>query len=273
MQFIALLCLYLIIVHSKMASAGSQVDFSQTDQSITQQGSEQADKGTDIRKEEFTTVGDSKNTSKRPGAKCNHCPAEFGHKAATAEALRQHIIKDCKSVPQDVRQYWVGVLSSKQASSTAGEQAVLSGVKRKAHQQDIRRHLSSRDWALTASEQEEVSFHLLRFGVTANLAFTQFNNVHFHAALAKLRPQYHLPAPTTFTRLLEREYLGVMEKLRIEISQSENLTLSLDAWTDAMKRSIFAFVLMFPDRTIRLLESREISLDKHTSELLAGGLN
>jgi len=271
----ALLLVYIYnIVHSRMASAGSNLDLSQTDQSITQQPPQRPDQSNDIRKSEFETVGTSQNSSKRPGAKCNHCQHEFEPKAATVDKLKQHILKECKAVPQDVRQHWLGVFSSKQASSTAGEQAVLTGVKRKAqHQQDIRRHLGSRDWGLTASEKEGVSFDLLRFAVTANLGFQQFNNVHLHAALAKLRPQYSLPSPTAFTRLLDSEYLGVMEKLRVKISNSQNLTLSLDGWTDACKRSIIAFVLLFPDRTMRLLESRELSLDRHTGEFLAGGLD
>jgi hypothetical protein len=147
---------------------------------------------------------------------------------------------------------------------------VVAGVKRKAKQQDIRRHLPHSSWALTASEQQEVNFHLLRFIVTANLAFVQANNPHLHAALAKLRPQYNVPSPSTFNQLLDQEYLAVMIKLKDKISSSQNMTLSVDAWTDAMKRSIIAFVLQFPDRTARLLESCEASIDKHTGEFLAG---
>jgi hypothetical protein len=255
-----------------MDSTGSHVDLSQTDQSITQQPPQQANQNKDIRRTEFETVGTSQNPSKRPGAKCKHCQQEIEPRAATVEYLKKHILKDCTTVPQDVRQHWLDVFSSKQASSTAGEQAVLAGVKRKAqHQQDIRRHLASRDWDLTESERESVSYDLLRFAVTANLGFKQFNNVHLHAAFAKLRPQYRVPSPTAFTMLLDREYLGVMEKIRVKIRDSQNLTLSLDCWTDACKRSILAFVLQFPDRTLRLLESRELSLDRHTGELLAGG--
>lgn len=148
---------------------------------------------------------------------------------------------------------------------------MLTGVKRKSKQQDIRRHLPSRDWGLSASEQQDVSFHLLRFAVTANLAFHQLDNPHLHAALTKLRPQYGVPSPSIFSQtLLEQEYQGVMIKLKQKISSSQNLTLTVDGWSDAMKRSIIAFVLQFPDRTARLLESREASIDKHTGEFLAG---
>jgi hypothetical protein len=124
---------------------------------------------------------------------------------------------------------------------------------------------------LTESERESVSYDLLRFAVTSNLGFKQFNNVHLHAALAKLHPQYSVPSPTAFTLLLDCEYLVVMEKLRAKIRDSKNLTLSLAGWTGACKRSILAFVVQFPERTMRLLESRELSPDKHTGEYLAGG--
>lgn len=59
-------------------------------------------------------------------------------------------------------------------------------------------------------------------------------------------------------------------KLRVKLDTSDNLTLAVDGWTDALKRSIFAFVVQFKDRTTRLLETREASLDKHTGEFMAG---
>jgi hypothetical protein len=172
-----------------MASAGSGIDTSQTDQSISQTPPQQRKiKGIDIRKADFNPFGDYKNSSKRPGAKCKHCKHEIPHVKATSENLNKHILKECTAVPKDDKEYWFEHYSSKQASSTAGEQAVLTGVKRKSHQLDmyIRRALPSKDWQLTAAEQEEVSYHMLRFAVTANLGFRQFNNPHLHAALNKL---------------------------------------------------------------------------------------
>jgi hypothetical protein len=50
---------------------------------------------------------------------------------ATTDNLKKHILRECKGVPADVRKYWLDEFSSKQASSTAGEQAVIAGVKRK----------------------------------------------------------------------------------------------------------------------------------------------
>jgi hypothetical protein len=202
-------------------------------------------------------VGTSQNPSKRPGAKCKHCQQEIEPKAATVENLKKHILKDCKTVPEHVR-HSTGWVCSPASRPAAPRESRLCLVVSSA------RPNTSRDWDLTESERESVSYDLLRFAVTSNLGFKQFNNLHLHTALAKLRPQYSVPCPTAFTVLLDREYLGVMEKFRVKISNSQNLTLSLDGWTDACKRSILAFVLLFPDRTMRLLESRELSLDRHT---------
>ena len=102
-----------------MTSRASQVGTSQTDQSSTHESSQQQDKSTDLRKAEFTAVGKSNNSSKRPGAKCKHCKQEIEAKAATLENLKKHILRECKAVPQDVRQRWLDHYSSKQASSCA----------------------------------------------------------------------------------------------------------------------------------------------------------
>jgi hypothetical protein len=153
----------------------------------------------DIRKEEFTKVGNCHPTLKRSGAKCNHCSTEIPVAKATIAALRKHILQECSNVPKDIKERWQQECAGLQASSTSGEEAVLAGVKRKA-QQDIRRHLPHSSWGLTAAEQQEVHFHLLRFAVTANLAFIQMDNPHLHAALTKLRPQYKVPSPSTFSQ-------------------------------------------------------------------------
>lgn len=222
-----------------MASSESAADASHADQSQNSTVQTLAVQGgrppSDIRTAEFTKVGNCHPTLKRSGAKCKHCSTEIPVTKATVAALRKHILQECDDVPKETKERWQQEFAGLQASSTSGEEAVLAGVKRKA-QADIRRHLPHSSWGLTAAEQQEVHFHLLRFAVTANLAFIQMDNPHLHAALTKLRPQYKLPSPSTFSQtLLGQEYLGVMMKLKDKISVSQNLTLALDGWTDAMK--------------------------------------
>jgi hypothetical protein len=81
-----------------MASAESQADTSQADQTLAVQGGRPP---SDIRKSEFTNVGNSKNQYKRPGAKCKHCSTEISVVKATVVALRNHILSECSQVPQE----------------------------------------------------------------------------------------------------------------------------------------------------------------------------
>jgi hypothetical protein len=81
-----------------MASAESQADTSQADQTLAVQGGRPP---SDIRKSEFTNVGNSQNQYKRPGAKCKHCSTEISVVKATVVALRNHILSECSQVPQE----------------------------------------------------------------------------------------------------------------------------------------------------------------------------
>lgn len=268
-----------------MASLGSQaastsspqvVDLSQQTDTEASRDAQTGRKQASIRSEEYITIGDSNNTSHRPGAKCKHCQQQFTPKEATPNALLKHITSACQRVPKEIKQKWQLHAAGPQASSRAGERAVLAG-KRKLVQLDVGRYMGGSgdidppSWQLTDEEKQDISFSLLRFAVTADVAFTQMgNNPHLAYALHKMRPHYQLPSATTWAVLLDKEYHGVLSKLLAKINMSDNLTLALDAWTDARKRSIIAFVVLFKDRTSRLLETREVSLDRHTGEFIAG---
>lgn len=178
---------------SQGASSGPQVvDLSQSERDAPQTGR----KPSEIRSSEFKTVGNSNNKSKRPGAQCKHCDHVFSAKEATTTALQKHITSECTRVPKDTKRKWQLQAAGQQASSTAGEQAVLAG-KRKQRQFDIGRYVASSEdidpqsWELTAEEKKQISFSLLRFAVTADVAFTQMSdNPHLKDALQKMRPHY-----------------------------------------------------------------------------------
>jgi hypothetical protein len=124
---------------------------------------------------------------------------------------------------------------------------------------------------MTKQQREAVHFHLLCWAVCNNIPFSAFDDMHFHAAINGLRPHYQVPSPTTFKdKLLQQEYLVVLCKLQDCIARAQNLTLSGDGWTSAAKRSVMVFTLQFPHRTSALLEARDVSIEKHTAEMLAG---
>jgi hypothetical protein len=181
-------------------------------------------------------------------------------------------------VSDEIRQHWAQHAAAGQDSSTAGEEAAAAGVKRKAvglpqaRQSDIRRRFSCKANELTSFEFTEVCRAFLRCFVCHNIPFEVVNSPHLARALEMLRPGFLLPGATTFKdKYLYQEYQGIVLKRSRRIQESENLTLSLDGWTDPNKRSIFAFVLIFPeDREPALLETRDASAIIHSAENLAG---
>lgn len=184
----------------------------------------------------------------------------------------------CPEVSEEIRQHWAQQAAVGQDSSTAGEEAAAAGVKRKAvglpqaRQTDIRRRFSCKANQLTSIETTEVRRAVLRCFVCHNIPFDVVNSPHLARALEMLRPGFLLPGATTFkNKYLYQEYQGVVLKRSRRIEESENLTLSLDGWTDANKRSIFVFMLIFPeDREPALLETRDVSVIIHSAENLAG---
>ena len=225
-----------------------------------------------IRKE-FHDVGSSDNSSKRGACDCKHCSTHFTAQLATVANLIKHIVSDCSNCPCDTRQTWQLAHAGAQATSTNGEAAVQAGVKRK-RQTTLDSTMATQALQMTKMQRQAVDFHLLRWAICNNIPFQAFNDVHFFAAINGLRPHYQVPSPTTFKeKLLQQEYLGVMCKLQDRIARAQNLTLSGDGWTNAAKHSVVAFTLQFPDRTSALLETRDVSADKHTAEMLAGAMH
>lgn len=232
-------------------------------------------------REHFEDVGDSNNSSHRPGAACKHCQLQFTSPQATPAALVSRIVDHCTKAPSNVKQQWMLQSAAAQANSTSGEAAVAVGVKRKAttpaagttRQTTLHATMATSAYQLAKQQRTEVDFHFLRWAVCNKIPFKAFNCPHVHAALRGLRPHYELPCPTTFKDNLSKEYRGVKHKLQARLEDAQNLTLAADCWTDPAKRSVLAFLLHFPDRTTALLEVQEVSEDKHTAEMLAGVYN
>jgi hypothetical protein len=198
----------------------------------------------------------------------------------------KHITKDCLKVPKDVRDKWIVEAAAGQDQCTDGEDCVQLGKRRRdsigsigsssSRQLDLRRfgrgqHSLLKE-ALTKEEKKKADFSFLRYMVCSNVPFSTARSPHLCQFLVTLCPQYQLPSPTTLHEtLLPAEYAAVVVKQRMKIAKSQDLTLTLDGWTDEQKRSILTFVLLFPDRTATLLESQDVSDIIHSAENLAGG--
>jgi hypothetical protein len=116
----------------------------------------------------------------------------FSAAQAKVETLRKHITSDCQAVPAETRAHWQARLAGGQGDSTAGEDAVLAGKKRKGAQQtDIRRRFASDKLALTKEENAEVGSHFLRYMVCSNIPFAAVNSPHLAHAL---QISWHTPS-------------------------------------------------------------------------------
>eukprot|EP00775_Hariotina_reticulata_P003312 gene3312-3588_t len=233
----------------------------------------------ELRKEEFNETGPKVLSCKRHPVQCKHCLKHYSASAAKIEDLRQHILFDCNSVPDAIRKKWVSVYSQGLTDKKDGEVAAAEGKvgrKRKAAtagssgNYTIQRWLPGMQQQLKKGEVEQVSEHLTRWSVMHNIPSRAFERPHFLSAVTVLRPGTCLPSSTTFRGpLLTKEFLAVKAKLKEKIQASENLTLTVDGWTNARKQSVLAFVLLFPDRTSMLLETKELSAESHTAETIA----
>jgi len=70
--------------------------------------------------------------------------------------------------------------------------------------------------------------------------------------------------------LLVTEHARCKQAIAARIAAAENLTVSIDGWTDEAKRSVYAFNVNFPDGSTALLGSLDLSDETHSGVALAG---
>jgi hypothetical protein len=187
---------------------------------------------------------------------------------STESNLVDHVLHKCTKADGAVQ---LAVLN-KQASrvlTNSNSTAAATGL-----QQDIRTKLGgSKLTQLSSDERQAAAEHFMRFLITSNVAFQAMGNPHLIKGLQVLRRGYVPPSPTTFrTVLLVREYARCIAQLYTMLKDDSinNLTVSADCWTDQMRRSILAILVLLPDGTARLLEARDVSGDSHTGVFIAG---
>lgn len=224
----------------------------------------------------FFADGTFNSSCRRHDQKCLRCSKTIPAGSAKLHALKKHVVHECRGITAEerlevMREDAAAVVSTVEGSSTS---AARSSGKRPlaGRSSDIRTHFASSLTALAPSQRQTVSEHLLRWLVTSNIPFRAVASSHLQDALAVLRPGYAAPSPATFaTTLLQREFHRVMVNQHDELQKAEYLTLAVDGWTDFCRRSLYACVVLLPDRSMRLLHVQDMSSDSHTAEHVAGG--
>jgi hypothetical protein len=187
---------------------------------------------------------------KRWAQQCNSCGFVIAAGSSTLPTLTRHVLHNCKEVDPAAQLDVINQEAAKVVTDSSGAGA-FKGVQR-----DIRTQLgSSKLLKLPASQQQTAAEHFMRFLITSNVSFQAMGNTHLIQGMQVLRPGYEPPSPTTFkTVLLLREYALCISKLHQLLKNDSiiNLTVSADCWTDQMRRSILAILVLLPDGTARL---------------------
>lgn len=71
-------------------------------------------------------------------------------------------------------------------------------------------------------------------------------------------------------RVLVTQHAQAHQLLLERIQEEEDITVNLDMWTNAAKRSVVACNLSFTDGTTLMLEAKDVSDDSHTADFIAG---
>jgi hypothetical protein len=213
------------------------------------------------------------------------CKIEISAKAATKEYLLRHLYNGntgeksfpCTKLSTEEITYLKGILPTialpvgNRDISVAISAIAGSGspdVIGKQHNPTIDTWFSR---PLTRTEIAELNSAMALFFATSAVSFRLADNYFFRNFCHLLRPQCNpLSARTVSSTAIEKEFCIVRAALRKKINESDVVNLLLDGWTDIQFRSIYAFIISFPeDGKEYLFDVKDISLEHQTREYLA----
>ncbi|KAK7039668.1 DUF659 domain-containing protein [Favolaschia claudopus] len=191
--------------------------------------------------ENFTRLDKAAEKSNRYFWKCDHCDTPAG---ARIEGRDQRPIKHltvCTSVPDEIRKAAHLHLVAKgnvplQLSSSLLPEMTTSGAARKGAG-TLEGYV---DYAMTPVQKADADLKFFRFVVHSNSAFRIAHNPYLIAWVGSIRPTYEIPSRYVLSnRLLlsesSRVHLEEVERLK----KRKMLTLLLDGWEDALRRSLY----------------------------------
>nr|CAG8663054.1 2185_t:CDS:2 [Entrophospora candida] len=102
----------------------------------------------------------------------------------------------------------------------------------------------------------------IQFGVVENPFFIDF--------VKNLKPSYNLPSRIKLKETLVEEEVAIINvKIINELEKTNNLTLTIDGWTNPLGKSIYNFVIQTPTKKEYLWKLNDYSLESHTGNFLA----
>ncbi|CAJ0758773.1 10234_t:CDS:2 [Entrophospora sp. SA101] len=209
-------------------------------------------------------------------AKCIFCNRNWGR--AYVKSLQAHLSNDCVECPNDIRNFYLGVLSTNDnmsvddnlsSNSRMSIQSTNSFKRKKLDgQQGIEDFYEGKE--LTDSKKDAINTALVKAFVGCGISFNVINNPFFKELLHELRPNYSPPTRQTLSgNLLSKEIARVNSRIDKELEVGENLTLALDGWSSPGSFSIYNFIILTPQKNQYLYCLRDYSSSHHTGQFLA----
>eukprot|EP00877_Chromochloris_zofingiensis_P008252 jgi/Chrzof1/3680/Cz13g04240.t1 len=226
-------------------------------------------------KEYFTSNGvvDKHN---RYNHTCKFCPAQFisGKKAD----LEKHILEVCKGVSNNIREELRDEIAKRAAdtgpTSTAGRKELKNKAEGEAGDRPPKKqsHLSRAfDNQPVGREQKKIlDSKLCKLLVMCGIPWNVVDSSFFLDFTTELRPNY-MPAGSYTLRntVLVEEYAKAKADLHQKLKHEYNITFTLDGWTDANNRSVYAVGLVLQDGNCYLWDVQDFSMDIHHAEFIA----
>lgn len=140
--------------------------------------------------------------------------------------------------------------------------------KRAAYQASLEDAIDLRN--TSTQVKKELDMKLLRLVVMEGLPFRMVDSPWFLDFVQSLRPNYW-PVGSSWlaSGLMLKEQARAKQALQERTLAPENLTVSVDGWTDQAKHSVYACTLSFPDGTTALFDAVDLSEETHSGKNLA----
>ncbi|CAG8648677.1 12894_t:CDS:2 [Rhizophagus irregularis] len=213
----------------------------------------------------FAEINNGKG--KHKGAICNFCNSSWNR--GRANEMKSHLAMKCKGrVPKDIRLNFLREIDNERESSETS--SISSSKKRKISNNQTTLENFYDDDKIDEVKSNRADKALIRWFVCSGIPFVAADSPYFDDFTKSLNSGYNPPKRTALaTTHLDGELANVTLKIEKELAKAKNLTLCVDGWASPLKHSIYAFVIMTPERKQYIYSLEDVSSFSHTADFNA----
>ncbi|XP_026283744.2 uncharacterized protein LOC113210127 [Frankliniella occidentalis] len=203
----------------------------------------------------------------KPRAECKFCRKKY---APNTTRQKQHILNECKLVPQSVKMRHSEAFSlaaveeavdnpgsnnvgpgvcARPASATPSASSTTGSESSRASGEPTRRSASMVRFVdqLGVTEKKTLDEALARAMYASGTPLSTFENPYWKAFFAALRPSYKLPSRTPLAKtLLDREFEKCVSSNKAKIENAQFLGIMTDSFTNIRQESVIDIVVTTP---------------------------